>query len=142
MFPHSKRVPLSFLILFNFQGPSCASLRDSLFIISGSVPFVKNFFRYFFQPLSLSSRSLLSLKQLIDYIKLRSLCQELFSIFLSAALFRTSVRGSFYILSDFIPLVNSFFLSFTFFFFALCISLRIPYLPRKFRSGQSHSKTL
>ena len=35
-------------VLFNFQGPArCPRLRDSLFIISQEVPFVKNFFEIF-----------------------------------------------------------------------------------------------
>ena len=62
-------------------------LVDSLFIISDSFLFVKNFFKTFFEvfeaflsklklfwPLPLS-------KQLIYYIKLKTICQELFSFF-------------------------------------------------------------
>ena len=87
--------------LFNLQGTICCfqaffrtfrssqPLFNSLFIISDCFSFVKNFFKTFFEvfeadlskfklfwPPSLS-------KQLIYYIKLKSVCQELFSFFSS-----------------------------------------------------------
>ena len=87
--------------LFNLQGAICCfqaffrtfrssePLFNSLFIISDCFSFVKNFFKNFFEvfeadlskfklfwPPSLS-------KQLIYYIKLKSVCQELFSFFSS-----------------------------------------------------------
>ena len=92
--------------LFNLQGTICCFqtffrtfwsselLFNSLFIISDCFSFVKNFFQNFFR--SFWSRSFkiqtfwppsLS-KQLIYYIKLKSVCQELFSFFSS----RFSVR--------------------------------------------------
>ena len=92
--------------LFNLQGTICCfqaffrtfwssePLFNSLFIISDCFSFVKNFFKNFsevfeadlskfklFWPPSLS-------KRLIYYIKLKSVCQELFSFFSS----RFSVR--------------------------------------------------
>ena len=87
--------------LFNLQGTICCFqaffrtfwsfelLFNSLFFISDCFSFVKNFFKTFFEVFEaiLSKLKLFwppsLLKQLIYYIKPKSVCQELFSFFSS-----------------------------------------------------------